>query len=178
MTEGPMRLVLFTAFTAIPLVEIALLVLLGRWIGFWATMGIIVGTAIIGTMVLHRQGFAVMERTMAAINAGKPPIGPVVDGGFLLLAGMLLITPGLITDSLGLLLLVPWVRRRIAAASVRRILRSQTFKEATAAGRPFEEPRPRPAPPGDGPVIDGEFERLDERAPRRQPPGQGPSARP
>jgi UPF0716 protein FxsA len=172
-----MRLLLFAAFTAIPLTEIALLVLLGRWIGFWATMGIIIATAVVGTYVLHRQGFVVMERTMAAINAGKPPIAPVVDGGFLLLSGMLLITPGLITDSVGLLLLIPWVRHRIAAAAVRRVVKSPAFREATAANGAFK-PRPEPdGPAPEGPVIDGEFERLDERAPRRPPPPDDGSRR-
>lgn len=172
-----MRLPLFIAFAAVPLLEIALLVKLGQWIGFWPTMAVIVTTALVGTFVLHRQGFAVMERTMAAVSAGKPPIAPVLDGGFLLLAGFMLIMPGLITDSIGLIMLIPWVRHRIAAGLVRRVLRSPAFK-AAAASHPPHGPTTNGArpPPDAGPVIEGEFERLDERfvdRKRSRPNGDG-----
>jgi UPF0716 protein FxsA len=160
-----MRILFFLGLAAVPLLEIALLVHLGQWLGFWQTMGLVVATALVGTFVIHRQGYTVLARTMAAVNDGKPPIAPVVDGAFVLLAGVLLILPGLITDVIGLLLLVPWVRHRVAAGSVRSVLRSSVFKAAA-------DPRAHPRSPGtngarapeDGPVIEGEFERIDERS--------------
>ena len=173
-----MQLGLFLCLAAVPILEIVLLVKLGQWIGFWLTVAIVIGTAMLGTYVLHRQGFKVLNRVMESVAAGKPPVGPAVDGAFLMMAGMLLIAPGVLTDGLGLLLLIPPLRHAIAAWSVRRFLRSAvvvrsatTFSRAQAKARPNGEqpwpgPRaePRPERSGDGgPVIDGEFERIDER---------------
>ncbi len=168
-----MRLGLFFFLAAIPLIEIALLVKVGQAIGTWWTLAIVLASAFAGMYVLHRQGFAVMQRTMEAMAAGKPPVGPMVDGAFLMLAGLLLITPGLMTDVMALLLLIPVVRHRVAAWSVRKVLRSayvrtSTFSTGSTTGpwpgqRPNEAPQPDVADPAAGPVIDGEFERVDER---------------
>jgi UPF0716 protein FxsA len=168
-----MRIVVFLALAAIPILEIALLVKLGQWVGVLPTIAVVLGTAMLGTYVLHRQGFKVLNRVMDSINAGKTPVGPAVDGAFLMAAGGLLIAPGIITDGIGLLLLIPQLRHRIAAWSVRRFLRSavvrsETFTRATHKARADQSQtwpggqRPEHATE-DGPVIDGEFERIDER---------------
>jgi UPF0716 protein FxsA len=191
-----MKFGLFLLLAAIPLIEIALLVKVGQWLGLWPTLGLVVATAFAGTYVLHRQGFAVMQRTMETMAAGKPPVGPVVDGAFLMMAGLLLIAPGLITDGLGLLLLIPPLRHRLAAWGVRLVLRSAVVRRSTfSTGRseqpwseqpwPGEPPRPEagarpgPATPA-GPVIEGEFERVEERTVdarrRQQSTGTGPAA--
>ncbi len=181
-----MRLVLLAVFIVFPLLEIALLVKLGAVLGFWPTFGLVIGTAILGSSVLHHQGFAVLRRSQEALAEGHPPIGPVVDGVFLLIAGLFLIAPGLITDSFGLLLLVPPVRRAIARWSFRTVLangkvsgsvfkqtRESRWRKTGPASGPVNE---RPRPPGrhtsESQVIDGEFERIDERTadPRRRPP--------
>jgi UPF0716 protein FxsA len=179
-----MRIVVFLALAAIPILEIALLVKLGQWFGVLPTIALVLGTAILGTYVLHRQGFKVLARVMDSINAGKTPVAPAVDGAFLMAAGGLLIAPGVITDCIGLLLLIPQLRHRIAAWSVRRFLRSavvrsETFTRATHKARADQN---EPWPGGqrsdhhaeDGPVIDGEFERIDERTidPRKPSPTQ------
>lgn len=186
-----MRVALFILLAAVPILEIWLLVKLGQSVGIWAVIALVLGTAVIGTYVLHRQGFMVMQRAMAAMAAGRPPVGAVVDGAFLLTAGFLLIAPGLLTDSLGLLLLVPQIRHALAAVSVRTFLRSATFRTSTfrTSAGPADDARgpwpqetraagtaegSRPSGPAQGPVIDGEFERLDERTinPRRRPPDE------
>jgi UPF0716 protein FxsA len=135
-----MRVIVFLALAAIPILEIALLVKLGQWFGVFPTILLVLGTAMLGTYVLHRQGFKVLTRVMDSINAGKTPVGPAVDGAFLMAAGGLLIAPGVITDTIGLLLLIPQLRHRIAAWSVRRFLRSavvrsETFTRATYKAR-------------------------------------------
>ena len=81
---------------ALPLLEIALLIRTGQKIGLWPTMGIIVGTGVLGVAVLVRQRFAVISGVMNAVNEGKTPLAPVMDGAFLVLAGGLLFSPGLI----------------------------------------------------------------------------------
>ena len=172
-----MQLGLFLFLAAVPILEIVLLVKLGQWLGVWPTVAIVIFTALLGTYVLHRQGFKVLNRVMESMAAGKPPVGPAIDGAFLMSAGILLIAPGVITDLIGLLLLIPPLRHAVAAWSVRRFLRSAvvvrsaTFTRAKAkSGANGEqrwpgagtEARPERSAEG-GPVIDGEFERLDER---------------
>lgn len=173
-----LRIVLLAVFIVFPLLEIALLVKLGSIFGFWPTFGLVIATAIAGTTILHHQGFAVLRRSQEAMAQGHPPIEPVVDGVFLLISGLLLIAPGLITDSIGVLLLVPPIRKAIARWSLRKVLsnggltggvftqtREHQWRKPDPA-RPASarqgEPR-RPPPVSDGPIIEGEFERLDEK---------------
>lgn len=188
-----MPLLLIALFIIFPIVEIALLVQFGERFGFWTTMAVIIGTAIFGTTVLQHHGFQVMNRAMESLNAGRPPIGPVVDGAFVMLAGILLITPGLISDSLGLLLLVPWIRHRVAAFGVRRALKAgrvhvdvfTSRTRANAQARAGEGSARAGTPPhgadaGDGPIIEGDFERIDEQTVdgRTGRPDGGPGPRP
>jgi UPF0716 protein FxsA len=111
------------------------------------------------------------------VAEGRPPVAPVLDGLFLLVAGALLLTPGLMTDVVALLLLLPPVRRAIAGAAVRWLLRRahlhvEVYRADAEGGA--GNPRRRDAI-GDGPVIEGEFERMDENAPRpRRGGGRAP----
>ncbi len=169
-----MKIVVFLALAAIPILEIALLIKLGQWLGLFPIILLVLGSALLGTFVLRRQGFKVLNRVMDSINAGKTPVGPAVDGAFLMAAGGLLIAPGIITDTVGLLLLIPPLRHRVAAWSVRRFLRSavvrsETFTRASYKARADQSQAwpggdgHAPRAPDSGPVIDGEFERIDER---------------
>lgn len=152
---------------AFPLVELALLVKVAGTIGFWKTIGIIIGTALLGLMILSRQGLNTLGRATDAMAAGRMPFEPLTDGALLLLAGALLIAPGLITDTLGLLLLIPPVRRLMIRWGFARINPANIFRDT-----PGDSPR-RPKVEGDGPVIEGEYERLNEhntdKANRRDP---------
>lgn len=186
-----LRLVLLVVFIVFPLLEIALLVKLGGVLGFWPSLGLVIAAAIAGTTILQRQGFAVLQRSQEAIAEGHPPIEPVLDGLFLLIAGMLLITPGLITDFFGLLLLVPPVRMAIAKWALRRVLSGATVTGGVATHQSETKRRGsenenrsgagrsgarRPAAHSEPPIIEGEFERVEEppetaRSPRsKQPP--------
>ena len=183
-----MQLGVFVLIALVPILEIVLLVKLGQWLGVWPTVLVVLATAVLGTFVLRRQGFRVATRVMESIAAGKPPVGPAVDGAFLMAAGLLLIAPGVITDAVGLLLLIPQLRHAVAAWSVRRILRSSVIRSTTFTRATFRTTTERGAwpadrdgrngsAPGDGPVIDGEFERIDERPIETRRPSQGPSQR-
>ena len=101
-----MRLVLFALLTVLPLIEIALLVKFGQLVGVWLTLVVVVGTAILGAGILQRQGFTTMMRTQEAMMRGEPPVGAMMDGAMMVMAGFFLILPGLITDTMGLLLLI------------------------------------------------------------------------
>jgi UPF0716 protein FxsA len=105
-----------------------------------------------------------------AVEEGEPPVEPVVDGAFLVLAGALLIAPGLITDTVGFLLLIPPFRRVVGQwclntlvaspnVHVRVFMRRGQRRRAGEASNSDQSER--------GPVIEGEFEKLDEKPPGR-----------
>lgn len=157
-----MRLGLFLLFLAVPVIELALLIKVGQNIGVWPTIGIVVGTALVGGTIFHRQGFQTLQKATQAVQQGRPPIDPMIDGAFLLLAGGLLVSPGLITDALGLALLVPAIRRFIAKQLFKTVIsRVDVHVDVQGRGGPTERG-------GRGVVIDGEYETLDEteRSPR------------
>jgi len=106
-------------FVIIPLVELYLLLRVGTLIGAGPTVGIVILTGVIGGFMARRQGFAVWRRIQEHLNRGELPAAPLVDGLFVLAGGLLLLTPGLITDAAGFLALLPptrtalkrWIRR-------------------------------------------------------------------
>ena len=100
----PVKFATGLALIAFPLLEIALLIRAGQWLGFWPVFLIVLLTAVAGSLVIQRQGFRTLARTMAQIEAGRGALEPMADGLLRLIAGMLLIFPGLICDALGLLL--------------------------------------------------------------------------
>jgi UPF0716 protein FxsA len=177
-----LRMAVGLAFIVVPVLELMLLIRIGQSIGVLATVALVLGTAATGAFVISRQSLAVVTRTLEAASQGRPPVEPVLDGLFLLVAGALLLTPGLLTDAVALALLVPQVRRAVARACVHWVMRRAEVRVATYTRRgdagPHSGPHtgPERAPPsaagmGDGPIIEGEFERVDERpaSPRNGP---------
>ena len=190
-----MRFGLLLMFIAVPLAELALLIKLGGWIGIWPTLGIILLTAVVGTALLRQQGLHTLAKVGQSVNAGKAPVVPVVEGVLLLISGAFLLTPGVITDLVGGLMLIPPLRGRLAEQIVQAALSrglvhvnlspgmgQQAGPDATGAsgpdagnkagagqdftgGRPGHGFRPAPdhGPDGAGDIIDGDFERLDEK---------------
>ncbi len=106
-----MLLGLFVLFTLVPLVELYLLIQLGTYIGAVDTIAIVIGTGVAGGLLAKSQGLAVFDRIRAELNQGRLPAESLFDGLLILIAGSMLITPGLLTDGLGLLLLIPWSRK-------------------------------------------------------------------
>jgi UPF0716 protein FxsA len=161
------RLGLGLILVALPFLELALLIKTGQMAGFWATLAMVVGAGIAGALVLSRQSQGALRRTMQAIDEGRQPLPEVLDGALLMMAGLLLITPGFITDAIGLVLLIAPLRRALGRAIARRALER--------SGAPEEGPRgggrTSPSDDGKGPVIEGEFERLDEKPSDPRPPG-------
>ena len=174
-----MRLGLLLVFAAVPFLEIALLIKVGQAIGFWLTFALVLLSASLGSYVIYEQGLQVMGRAADAMQRGKAPIAPVIDGLLILLGGVLLIVPGFLSDALGLALLVPRLRHRFAVWGLRRLIRSPELRTFFFGDRPpnagganhdagasrrqaGSAGAPRP-PDGTGPIIEGEFERLDER---------------
>lgn len=150
-----LRFALLLVFIAFPLLEIALLIKVGQTIGFWPTIVILIAAAVLGIVVVRQQGLSIVSRAFAVMNEGKPPIEPVFDGFVIIMAGFLLMVPGLLTDAAGLLLLIPPVRRRTIAWATSGLFAASGGSGAQA-GR---ETRPNM-------VIEGTYERLSD-APRK-----------
>lgn len=126
----------------VPLVELYLLIQVGSAIGALPTIGLSILTAILGSWLVRVQGFSVLLRVRAMLERGETPAFEVLDGALLLIAGLMLLLPGFISDALGFLLLIPPLRRFL----IRRFVRVIPV---------------HPRPQGDqGPrVIEGEFRR-------------------
>ncbi|MBP0617267.1 FxsA family protein [Jiella mangrovi] len=103
---------------AIPVMEIAVFIVVGNLIGLWPTLGLVVLTAVIGSFLLRRQGIGTLKRIQAETSAGRVPGRELVDGVMIMAAGILLLTPGLVSDTIGFLLFVPgirsWIRRSLS----------------------------------------------------------------
>jgi UPF0716 protein FxsA len=162
------RLALGLFLIGLPLLEIFVLVKTGQTIGFWATFALVVASGVVGSMILSRQSLSAFRHTMRAASEGRPPVAPVLDSVFLMLAGGLLLMPGLISDALALLLMIPPLRHALARWTMGKII---TVADRDAAKPDLADMPPRGPPAGKGPVIEGEFQRLDERpeAGRRAP---------
>ena len=102
---------LFAIFAVMTLLEIYVLMTVGDVIGNWQTVLLVIMTALIGSTLLRQQGWATMAKAQQSIAEGKTPAVEMLEGVVILVSGVLLITPGFITDSLGLLGLMPWSRR-------------------------------------------------------------------
>lgn len=155
---SPNRVALLLMLIALPLLEIAILIEVGQAIGFWPSVLLLFAAALVGAKIVHDQGLATARRAAEALAEGTPPVGPMLEGVALVIAGALLILPGYLSDIAGLLLMVPPFRR-FAILSVLRRFRDaarRRFPQARARRPPPEEPE-RPL------VIDGEFERIEER---------------
>ena len=109
MIEVPFSLIPFLLL-AIPLCEIAVFVLVGSQIGVFPTLGLVVVTAIAGSIMLRIQGFGVLTRIRETMDQGGIPGRDLVHGLMIMVAGILLLTPGFVTDTLGLLLFIPALR--------------------------------------------------------------------
>jgi UPF0716 protein FxsA len=109
---------LILIFVTLPLIELSLLLRVSRVIEFWPTIGLIVFTGALGAFLARRQGMATWRRVQNEMREGKVPTGDIVDALLIFIAGVVLVTPGLITDLFGFLLLVPpfrkWMKRRLA----------------------------------------------------------------
>lgn len=175
--------VLFALFVVVPIIEIALFIQVGGLIGVWPTIALVILTAIAGTTLLRAQGLSTMRRAQESMNQGQMPIREVFDGACLLIAGVLLLTPGFMTDALGLSLFVPAVRSALLALGAKAVKDGKIHVQGVycGGGVPPHEPGgfgaggPGPGPgrrPGGGPAdLEGEYREVD---PTESPSGDGP----
>lgn len=147
---------LLIAFIAVPMIEIGLFIKVGGLIGLWPTLAIVLATAVAGSWLVRVQGLAALSRLRGSLNELGDPTEPLAHGALILFAGALLLTPGFFTDTLGLLLLIPAVRK----AAMRGIAARVKVRRFTVGGA---APRREPHRPD---VIDGEFHEIEPEAER------------
>jgi UPF0716 protein FxsA len=121
------RLILL--FTVMPLIELYLLIQVGRYLGSFQTIMIVLITGIIGGLLARSQGLSVQKQIRVDLQKGIIPTDSLIDGCFILIAGALLITPGMITDVFGFILMVPflrgWLKKRLKEILKRKFASGQ-----------------------------------------------------
>jgi UPF0716 protein FxsA len=115
---------LLLLFIAIPAIELALLIQVGKLLGIGPTIALTFASGALGAVLARRQGLSVLRGAQSKMERGEIPVGSMADGILILLAAALLITPGVLTDALGFLLLVPAVRNVVKSAVLRRLRRA------------------------------------------------------
>ena len=138
-------------FLAIPAAEIFLFIEVGGKIGTWPTIGMILDTAVIGGAILRYQGRQMIARAREQVAKREMPVAEIAQGAVLVLAALLLLTPGFITDAFGALLLIPFLRRLVLVVLLLAIRARLREKDRRA------EPGSDAAA---GSVIDGEFKDI------------------
>jgi len=132
---------LLLLFTVVPFVELVILLKLSEMHGWMTTLGLIILTGIIGTILARQQGFEVWHRIQREMKAGTPPTNSLMDGLMILIASALLVTPGVLTDIVGFLLLCPPVRMLLRAHAKRYLSRNSSFmvftSQQTRGAEPF-----------------------------------------
>lgn len=174
---------LFFIFIVVPLLELMLLLEVGAIIGSGWTFLIIIVTAIIGTKLVKQQGLQTWSKIQQELAAGSLPAQAMFDGICILISGVLLITPGFMTDILGMLLLTPPFRKVVYSQVGHRIqVRSAGFnasgfsQHSSSSGQTFEHDLNRDNNPysshdlngsenkslnNDPTIIDGEYKRKE-----------------
>lgn len=158
-------LTLFLLFILVPLAEVGVFIEVGGLLGLWPTLALCLLTAAIGTLCIRYQGFNLINRARAQLDAGEAPVFEVVSGVCLVIAGVLLLVPGFVTDAVGFLLLLPPFRRFLFDKVIEP--RMTVIAEAQAAKSGQSSPPPRPS------VIDGEFEEVSDVKGEMPPPRGG-----
>lgn len=146
-----MLLFLVLALVVAPIVEIAVFIQVGGWVGYGPAILLLILVSILGVWVVKHQGTSVLRRMRAELAAGRVPAAELIDGALILVAGLLLLLPGFVSDVVALVLLIPivrlfprtWVQRRAAV----RVASQVGGAGATVVVRSRERRRPDDPPP-------------------------------
>ena len=156
-----MLIALVIALVVVPLVELYVFVQMGQWIGYLPSILLLIAFSIGGAYLVKRQGLNAWRRAQAQLRAGEVPAAELVDGALIMAAGALLLTPGFVTDLIGLLLLIPamrffprrWARNHRATRVSGAVYGKVIDVRGTAGTRPpstppesIEPPRPHDTP--------------------------------
>jgi UPF0716 protein FxsA len=147
-----MRFALILLFVVVPIAELAILIQVGEAIGVWWTIALLLADAVLGAMLARSQGRATWRRFNLALQSGRPPAREVLDGALVLFGGALLVTPGFLSDLLGLFLLLPPTRAFVRALLVRHY--SSRLVASMTRGRPGPGSQARQSYDVEGTAVD------------------------
>jgi UPF0716 protein FxsA len=130
---------LLLLFVVVPVTELILLVEIGQRVGTFTTLGLILGTGVVGASLARQQGSSTFARLRSELAEGRSPAGSIIDGVLILVAAALLVTPGILTDAVGFLVLVPACRQlvqRYLKGRFERAIRTRVVSVAAGADMP------------------------------------------
>ncbi|WP_234494693.1 FxsA family protein [Vibrio maritimus] len=160
--------ILLLLFIFVPIIEIGLFIQVGGFLGLWTTIGLVLLTAVVGASLVRSQGLQTLMSVQNRLQQGEMPAQQIVEGVMLAVSGVLLLTPGFMTDAMGMLVLLPAPRAAIA-----KYLMSKMVVKTMSGGfhhqggfhqDPFQQD-PFDSRRGDqqgGNTFEGEFERKDD----------------
>lgn len=149
---------LFLIFTSVSLLEIFVLVKVGSFLGAWPTVLLVVLSALVGSALVRSQGLQLIQQLQQRMAAGEMPGQQLIEGIMLIITGVLLVTPGFVTDFCGLLLLVPRIRASLAKIIMANIKLSPQAGMGGFSSHSFSQHQEN-----DDSVIEGEFERKNDK---------------
>ncbi len=162
---------LFLILLAVPVIEIGLFIEIGGWLGTWPTIGLVILTALIGSILLRQQGMAALRDVQGRLASGENPGRLLADGAMILVSGALLLTPGFFTDAIGFLLLVPGVRTALWNWGKKHIkpVQAQTFTSAGGGPQASWHFQTGGAAHPDGQTVDGTYSEASSGPQRPDP---------
>ena len=163
---------LLLAFIAVPLIEIGLFIKVGGWLTLWSTLAIVLATGIIGTFLVRQQGLKVLAELRGSLSQMRDPLSPLAHGAMILFAGVLLLTPGFFTDTVGFLLLVPPLRQALIVAVAARV-QVASFGTGSHSRTQYSSDTMAHAD-----VIDADYSDLTKAANSSDAPKKDPNKRP
>jgi UPF0716 protein FxsA len=147
-----MPILLVALFILVPIAELAVIIQVGQAIGVWWTILLLIADSVLGSLLMRSQGRVAWRRFNEAVRAGRVPAREVADGVLVIFGGALLLTPGFLSDIVGVLFLLPPTR-----ALIRRVFLREAMKRITvsmAAGPPPYRGGARRADDVEGTAVD------------------------
>ena len=138
---------LVTAFIVVPILEIYVIIQVGKVIGAWWTILLLIADSIFGSWLIKHEGRRAWQALTTTIQSGRMPATELADGALILVGGTLMVSPGFVTDVFGIVLILPFTR-----PLARRLLTRYLSRRLLVV--------PRPGPGPQGPVVRGEV--IDE----------------
>ncbi|GAM65155.1 fxsA protein [Vibrio ishigakensis] len=157
--------ILLLLFILVPIVEIGLFIQVGGFLGLWTTIFLVILTALVGASLVRSQGIATLMSVQSKLQQGEMPAQQILEGVMLAVAGVLLLTPGFMTDTLGMLVLLPKPRAIIARQIMSRVKVNSMHSNMHGGfqggfhGGFGQDPHQRD---GEGDVFEGEYEKKDD----------------
>lgn len=152
--------ILLILFIAVPIIEIGLFIQVGGMLGLWPTIALVLITAFVGASLVRSQGLQTLITVQQRMQRGEMPAQQIVEGVMLAVAGVLLLTPGFMTDAMGMLVLLPAPRAMIAKYLMSKVVVSNLSSGFHSSH--FERDPYRPHDSHQGHTFDGEFEKKDD----------------